>query len=109
MAGPNVLLFNDMNFETEVLKAEQPTLVDFTATWCAPCRAISPIVDQLAEQFAGRVRIGKLDIDESPATPQKYMIRGVPTLLVFKGGKVVDQVVGLTQKSKLEAILEKTL
>ena len=101
MASPNVQVFNDLNFEEEVLKSESPVIVDFTATWCGPCKALAPIVDQVADELAGQVKVGKLDIDESPVTAGKLGVRGVPTLMVFKNGERAAQHVGLTTKQKI--------
>lgn len=101
MASEKVLVFNDINFETEVLKADKPVLVDFTAGWCAPCRQLAPVIDQLAEELDGEVLVGKVDIDESPDTAGKYGVRGVPTIMIFKDGQRVGQNVGLTTKNKL--------
>ncbi|MCC6214263.1 MAG: thioredoxin [Polyangiaceae bacterium] len=105
MATKNVAAFNDLNFETDVLKSDLPVLVDFTATWCGPCKALAPIIDQVADDLAGKVRVGKLDIDESPVTAGRYGVRGVPTVMVFKNGQRVDQHVGLTTKAKLIALV----
>jgi thioredoxin 1 len=101
MAGANVRVFNDDNFEQEVLKSDVPVIVDFTATWCGPCKALSPIIEQLATELDGKVRVGKLDIDDAPTIAGKYGIRGVPTIMVFKQGKTAAQHVGLTTKQKL--------
>ncbi|MFO7180835.1 MAG: thioredoxin [Pseudomonadota bacterium] len=101
MASPNVHVFNDLNFEQEVLASEIPVLVDFTATWCGPCKALAPIVDQVADELVGTVKVGKLDVDDSPITAGKYGVRGVPTVIVFKGGERAAQHVGLTTKQKL--------
>lgn len=101
MASANIQVFNDLNWDDEVLKSDAPVLVDFTATWCGPCKALAPIVDQVAEELAGKVKVGKLDIDESPLTASKYGVRGVPTLMVFKGGERAAQHVGLTTKQKI--------
>jgi thioredoxin 1 len=110
MAGSaNVHSVNDLNFDSEVLKSDVPVLVDFTATWCGPCRTIAPFVDQLADQYAGKVKVTKLDIDDSPATPQKYGIRGVPTLMVFKGGQLVGQHVGAAPKAVIESLVQRAL
>ncbi|MEB2310963.1 MAG: thioredoxin [Sorangiineae bacterium] len=106
MAGKNIHAFNDGNFEAEVLKSSVPVLVDFTATWCGPCKALSPIVEQVAEELAGKVKVGKLDIDEAPKTAASYGIRGVPTVMVFKNGERAAQHVGLTTKAKLLALVE---
>jgi thioredoxin 1 len=101
MASDKVLVFNDLNFEEEVLKSNVPVLVDFTATWCGPCKALAPIVDQVAEDLQGQVKVGKLDVDESPITAGKFGVRGVPTVMVFKNGERAAQHVGLTTKQKL--------
>src|SRR5512139_3411516 len=99
----------DKNFSAEVLNADLPVLVDFWATWCAPCRSISPIVEDLAKDFMGKLKVAKLNIDENPGTPSQYGVRGIPTLILFKGGKVVDQIVGAVPKSRLVALIEKAL
>ena len=109
MSGEKVINVNDVNFEAEVLKSSVPVLVDFSATWCQPCRAIAPLVDQLAGEFEGRVKVTAVDIDESPATAQKFQIRGVPTLLMIKDGKVVGQQVGAAPKTKIQALIEGAL
>ncbi|NCP77906.1 MAG: thioredoxin [Desulfuromonadales bacterium] len=109
MAGDKVCAFTDDNFEAEVLKSSEPVLVDFWATWCAPCKAIGPIVEELAESYAGRIKIGKVNVDENQATPGQYGVRGIPTLVLFKDGKVVDQLVGAVPRNQLEALLEKAL
>ena len=104
-----LLHVTDKNFSAEVLNSDLPVLVDFWATWCAPCRSISPIVEDLAKEFMGKVKVAKLNVDENPGTPGQYGVRGIPTLILFKGGKVVDQVVGAVPKSRLVALLEKAL
>ncbi len=109
MAGDKVIPVNDMNFDTEVLESGVPVLVDFSATWCQPCRAIAPLVDQLAGEYEGRVKVTTVDIDESPGTAQKYRIRGVPTLLMIKDGKVVGQQVGAVPKAKIQALMDTAL
>jgi thioredoxin 1 len=109
MAGADVLNVGDGDFEKEVLKSDQPVLVDFWATWCAPCRAIAPAVEELASQYKGKVKVAKVNIDDNQDTPQAYGIRSIPTLLVFKGGKVVEQIVGAVPKSKIEAALQKVV
>jgi thioredoxin 1 len=106
MASANVKVFNDLNFDSDVLKSTEPVLVDFTATWCGPCKALAPIVDQIAEEMAGKVRVGKLDIDDAPVTAGKLGIRSVPTLMVFKNGQRAAQLVGLTTKAKILAMLQ---
>ncbi len=109
MAGKNTLSVNDLNFDDVVLKSDVPVLVDFTATWCGPCRQVSPLVDQLADEYAGRAKVTKIDIDESPSVTTRFGIRGVPTLLVFKGGQVVQQQVGTAAKSTLAQMLDRSL
>ena len=109
MAGANVLNIGDAEFKKEVLESSTPVLVDFWATWCAPCRAIAPVVEELANQYQGRVKVAKVNIDDNQDTPQQYGIRSIPTLLLFKGGKVVDQIVGAVPKAKLEAVLAKAV
>ncbi|MDI1433211.1 MULTISPECIES: thioredoxin [Polyangium] len=105
MASKNVRSFNEKNFEQEVLQSDVPVLVDFTATWCGPCKALAPIVDKVADEFEGKVRVGKLDIDESPNLATKYGVRSVPTVMIFKGGAKADQHVGLTNRDKLVKLL----
>jgi thioredoxin 1 len=107
--GEKVIPVNDINFDSEVLKSSVPVLVDFSATWCGPCRTIAPLVDQLAGEYDGRVKVTTLDIDESPATAQKYGIRGVPTLLMIKDGEVVAQQVGAAPKAKIAALMDRGL
>src|SRR5882672_1080322 len=97
----------DGNFEQTVLKSDQPVLVDFWATWCSPCKALSPVVDQIATAYAGKVKVGKMDIDSNPSTPQRYGVRGIPTLLVFKNGQVQEQIVGLVKFDVIEKALNK--
>ena len=109
MAGKNVQEFNELNFEDEVISADAPVLVDFTATWCGPCKAIAPLVDQLADEYAGKVKVGKLDIDDSPGIAQRFGIRGVPTLYVFKGGEVVAKMTGAAPKQNIAALMDRAL
>lgn len=109
MAGEKVVHLSDDSFEKEVTQSTVPVLVDFWASWCAPCKAISPVVDQLAEAFDGKVKICKLNVDENPATPGQFGVRGIPTLILFKEGKVFDQVVGAVPKNQLEGLLKKAL
>lgn len=105
----NVQTFEDQSFEKDVLKSDVPVLVDFWAPWCAPCRAIAPAVEELANSYAGKVKVGKLNIDDNPGVPQRYGIRGIPTLILFKGGQAVDQVVGGVPKSRIEDMLKGAL
>ncbi len=109
MANQNVIEVTDGNFDSEVLKSSQPVLVDFWAVWCAPCRAIAPHVDALATEYAGKVRVGKCDIDANPQIPSQFEIRSIPTLLMFKDGKVVGQVVGAVPRAKIEELVKKAL
>lgn len=105
MAGNNVLEINDLNFEKEVLQSDVPFLLDFSAVWCGPCKMLSPIVEKIATENAGKVKVGKLDIDDSPAVAAKFGIRGVPTVLAFRGGKEVGRHVGVTNKETLIKLL----
>jgi thioredoxin 1 len=109
MASENVHTFTDDNFEKEVLQSEIPVLVDFWATWCAPCKAIAPLIDTVAAEYEGRIKVGKVNVDDNPATPGKYGVRGIPTVILLKDGKVVDQVVGAIPKAQLEALIQKAL
>jgi thioredoxin 1 len=105
MASANVREFNESNFEADVLKSDVPVLVDFTAAWCGPCKALAPIVDKIADDYQGRAKIGKLDIDESPSIARKYGIRSVPTVMVFIGGEKAGQHMGLTNRETLVKLL----
>jgi thioredoxin 1 len=109
MASEKVMAFTDANFDQEVLQSDIPVLVDFWATWCAPCKAIAPLVDTVADEYAGKIKVGKVNVDENQATPGKFGVRGIPTLILFKGGVVVDQIVGAVPKSQLDAMLAKAL
>lgn len=109
MASDKVLTITDSSFDADVLKSGKPVLVDFWATWCAPCKAIAPTIDAIAAEYDGQITVGKVNVDESPATPGKYGVRGIPTIILFKDGKVVDQVVGAVPKSQLEALIKKAL
>lgn len=109
MASDAVLTLSDANFDRDVLQSDLPVLVDFWATWCAPCKAIAPLIDAVAADYAGKVKVGKVNVDDNPATPGKYGVRGIPTLILFKDGKVVDQVVGAVPKSQLDALIAKAL
>jgi thioredoxin 1 len=109
MAADNVQTFTDGNFESSVLKAGTPVLVDFWAEWCGPCRRLAPAVDALANEYAGKITVGKLDVDSNPDTTVKFNVRGIPALLLFKGGQLVDQVVGLVPKEEIKKVIDKHL
>ena len=109
MASEHVVNVGDSDFKKVVLESEQPVLVDFWATWCAPCRAIAPALDELAGQYQGRVKVVKVNIDDNQDVPQQYGIRSIPTLLLFKGGRVVEQIVGAVPKTRLEDAIRKVV
>ncbi len=102
-----VLEIEDSSFETEVLQSEKPVLVDFWAPWCGPCRAIAPVVEELAGTFGDKIKFAKCNVDDNPVTPGKFGIKSIPTLILFDGGEIVDKVIGIVAKSKLEEMLNK--
>jgi len=104
-----IVHITDESFEQDVLKSEQPVLVDYWAEWCGPCKVIAPILGEIAEEYAGKLQVAKLNIDDNPATPPKYGIRGIPTLMLFKGGNVEATKVGALSKSQLSAFLDSNL
>ncbi|CAI8787615.1 thioredoxin 1 [Methylococcus capsulatus] len=106
VSSDKILHVTDAEFEDKVLKAPGPVLVDYWAEWCGPCKMIAPILDEIAGEYEGRLTVAKLNIDDNPATPQRYGVRGIPTLMVFKGGEVVASKVGALTKSQLAAFLE---
>jgi thioredoxin 1 len=108
MASTDLVILQDSTFETEVLKSDVPVLVDFWAVWCGPCKAIAPVVDELATKYRGKLKVGKMDVDDQQAVAQQYGIRSIPTLLVFKGGRVVDTIVG-ADKARLEESIKKAV
>ena len=101
MAADNVLHVTDASFEQEVMKSATPVLVDFWAPWCGPCKAIAPILDQLAGEYAGRLKVVKINVDDNPQVPSRFGVRGIPNLLIVKGGEVKDQIIGAVAKEKL--------
>ncbi len=107
MASNSIVEVNDSNFDQDVLKSDKPVLIDFWAAWCGPCRALAPIVDELAEAYQGKVKVAKMDVDRNSATPMRYGVRGIPTLLVFKGGQVKEQIVGYVAKEQIQKALDK--
>jgi thioredoxin 1 len=107
MASNAIVEVNDSNFDQDVLKSDKPVLIDFWAAWCGPCRALAPIVDELAEAYQGKVKVAKMDVDRNAATPMRYGVRGIPTLLVFKGGQVKEQIVGYVAKEQIQKALDK--
>lgn len=109
MASDAILEITDGNFDQMVLKSDRPVIIDFWAAWCGPCRALAPIVDEVAKQYQGKILVGKMDVDKNTATPQRYGVRGIPTLLVFKGGQVREQIVGYVPKETIEKALDKNL
>ena len=106
MAGQNTLNFTDATFDQDVINSDVPVLVDFWAEWCGPCRMMTPTVDALANDYQGRVKVGKLNVDENNQTAMRYQVRGIPMLLMFKGGKVVDQRVGAMGKTDVQKMID---
>lgn len=109
MAADNVIQVTDSDFETHVLKSDIPCLVDFWAPWCGPCKAIGPMIEELAGQYAGKIKVVKMNVDDNPSSPSRYGIRAIPTLILFKGGEIVDQVTGAVGKTQLESMFNKVL
>ncbi|MFZ5758497.1 MAG: thioredoxin [Thermodesulfobacteriota bacterium] len=107
MADDKVLHVTDADFEQQILKSDIPALVDFWAPWCGPCKAIGPMINELAGEYAGKVKIAKMNVDENPETPGKYGIRAIPTLIFFKNGSVADQITGAVGKTQLMAMIDK--
>lgn len=109
MLNDKVIHVSDSEFEAEVVESEIPCLVDFWAPWCGPCKAIGPVIDELASEFDGKAKITKMNVDDNPATPGKFGIRAIPTLILFKNGEVVDQITGAVGKSQLQDLINKAI
>lgn len=106
MAGPNTLEFTDANFDQEVLQSEVPVLVDFWAEWCGPCKALGPLIDELATEYQGKVKVGKLDTDANTQISTKYGVSAIPTMILFQGGEIKEKIVGLRSKQDLASSLD---
>jgi thioredoxin 1 len=106
LMGANVAEFTDGSFQSDVLDSATPVLVDFWAPWCGPCRQIAPMIDQIATEYSGTVKTGKVNVDENPGAAQTYGVMNIPTLIIFKGGQVVERFVGIPPKTKLQAALD---
>ncbi len=109
MSGENVIHLSEGTFDTEVLKSSQPALVDFWAPWCGPCRAIAPVLDELAEEYKGKVKVAKINVDENRKLAGDHGVMSIPTMILFKDGKVVDKLIGLVPKDRLKALMDKVL
>jgi thioredoxin len=109
MASNGIVEVTDANFDQLVLKSDQPVMIDFWAAWCGPCRALAPIVEELATQYSGKLKVVKMDVDKNVATPQRYGVRGIPTLLIFKGGQVQEQIVGYVPKENIQKAVDRQL
>ena len=109
MADEKVITVTDADFEEKVLKSSQPVMVDFWAAWCGPCRMMTPVVDELAGVYDGKVVVAKMNVDENPQTPSKYGVRGIPNIKLFQDGQVVDEIVGAVPRQKLEELIKKVV
>ena len=107
MASAGILELSDLTFENEVLKSEEPVLVDFWAPWCGPCRILAPVVEEIATSYLGRLKVGKINVDHNQDTTMAYGIRSIPTLIIFKHGKALDQIIGAVPKSEIERMVKK--
>ena len=109
MASESIIEVSDSNFESEVVNSDLPVLVDFWAPWCGPCRAIAPMVEEISSAYEGKIKVGKMNVDENQATTMKFGIRSIPTLIMFKGGEAIDQIIGAVPKGEIERVVEKSL
>jgi thioredoxin 1 len=109
MASESIMELSDATFDAEVINSEVPVLVDFWAPWCGPCRAVAPIVEEISSSYEGQLKVGKLNVDENPSTTMKFGIRSIPTLLVFKGGEAIEQIIGAVPKGEIERAVGKAL
>lgn len=105
----HVFEFTDQNFDTDVAQSDVPVLVDFWATWCGPCKAIAPVIEEIAGEYDGKVKVGKVDVDKNQETAMKFGVRSIPTLLILKGGKVVNQIVGAVPKKDITGMLDEII
>ncbi len=109
MAAEGILELNDSVFESEVINSDKPVLVDFWAPWCGPCKALGPVIDEISKDYEGKVKVGKVNVDENPEISMKFGIRSIPTLIVFKDGDVLEQVIGAVPKSEIKKAIDKAL
>ena len=109
MASEAIVELNDSSFDTEVINSDKPVLVDFWAPWCGPCKALAPVIDEISTDFADKVKVGKVNVDDNPEISMKFGIRSIPTLIVFKDGEVLEQIIGAVPKSEIEKALEKVV
>ena len=105
----NIVHVTDSSFEEDVLKSDKPVMVDYWAEWCSPCKAIAPVLEEIAEEYGDKLIIAKMDVDQNQQTPQKYAVRGIPTLMIFKDGNVIGTKVGQASKSQLSAFIDSTI
>ena len=109
MAGKNILEISDATFDQDVLQSDVPVLVDFWAPWCGPCRAIAPVIEELSSEYGDKLKVAKCNVDDNPKTPSRYGIRAIPTLIIFKGGNVSEQITGAVAKSQIASAIEKVV